>query len=99
MASAAGALAALATAWADGAATELAAPALDRTRLQAQLQAVGDRYGACRVGPALDGDGARAARLRFDCDRGPLEASLQLDDAGRLSAASFASPRETTCVP
>jgi CubicO group peptidase (beta-lactamase class C family) len=99
MASVAGALAGMAAAWTDGAAAELAAPALDRTRLRAEIHSIGDRYGACRLGPALDGDGARAARVRFDCDRGPLEVSLQLDEGGRLSAASFASPRDTTCVP
>jgi CubicO group peptidase (beta-lactamase class C family) len=68
-------------------------------RLQAQLRAIGDRYGACRVGPALDGDGAGAARIRFECDRGALDVSLQTDETGRLTAASFASPREATCVP
>lgn len=99
MAAAAGALGSLATAWTDAAAADLAAAALDRTRLQAQLHAIGDRYGSCRVGPALDGNGAGAARIRFECDRGPLEVSLQMDDAGRLSAASFASPRETACLP
>jgi len=99
IAAVAGALAAMATDGTDSAATDLAAPALDRTRLQAQLGAIGDHHGACRVGPVLDGDGARAARLRFDCERGPLEVSLQLDEAGRLSAASFASPRDATCVP
>ena len=52
-----------------------------------------------RVGPALDGDGARAARSRFACDRGALEVSLQVDEAGRLAAAGFAPYRETTCVP
>ena len=99
MAATAGVLGALATAWTDAAAAEVAGPSLDRARLQAQLGAIGDRYGACRLGPALDGDGARAARIRFECDRGALEVSLQMDEAGRLAAASFAPPRETTCVP
>jgi hypothetical protein len=99
MAAAAGALGALATSWTDTAAADLAGAALDRSLLQAQLQAIRDRYGACRLGPALDGDGARAARIRFECDRGALEVSLQMDEAGRLAAASFAPPRETTCVP
>jgi hypothetical protein len=99
MAATAGMLGALATAWTDAAAAEVAGPSLDRARLQAQLGAIGDRYGACRLGPALDGDGARAARIRFECDRGALEVSLQMDEAGRLAAASFAPPRETTCVP
>ncbi|HEY8151588.1 MAG TPA: serine hydrolase domain-containing protein [Vicinamibacteria bacterium] len=99
MASAATTLATLASAWTDSAAASLAGAALDRPRLQAQLHAIGDRYGACRVGPALDGDGARSARIRFGCDRGSLDVSLQLDEAGRLSAASFAPPPETRCVP
>ena len=99
LAAAARALAAMASDGAGDVAAELAAPTLDRTRLRVQLHAVGDRYGACRVGPPLEGDGVRTARLRFDCDRGALEVSLQADEAGRLSAARFTSPRETTCVP
>jgi hypothetical protein len=99
MAAAAGALASLASAWTDSASAGISAPTLDRTRLQAQLRAIGDRYGDCRLGPALDGDGARAARFRFECDRGRLDVSLQTDDAGALAAAAFTPPRETTCVP
>lgn len=89
----------LAAAWSDSAAGELLAPALDRVPFRTEVRAIGERYGACRVGDALDGDGARSARLRMRCDRGALDASLQLDEAGRLSAAAFAPPRDATCVP
>jgi CubicO group peptidase (beta-lactamase class C family) len=99
MRAAAGALAGLSASWTDSAAADLAAASLDRPRLRAQLAAIADRYGACRVGAPLDGDGARSARLHFDCDRGSLDISLQLDDAGRLSGATFTSPADVTCVP
>ncbi|HEV7499381.1 MAG TPA: serine hydrolase domain-containing protein, partial [Vicinamibacteria bacterium] len=99
MTEAARAVAGLAAAWSDDAAGALLAPAMDRTRFRSQVRAIGERYGACRVGEALDGDGALSARLPLQCDRGALDASLQLDDAGRLLAITFAVPRDTTCVP
>jgi CubicO group peptidase (beta-lactamase class C family) len=99
MAATAKGLADLAGTWNGDTAAALSAAALDRTRLQAQLHAIGERYGACRAGEALDGDGNGAARVRFQCARGALDVTLQLDEAGRLQAASFAVPRDTTCVP
>jgi hypothetical protein len=96
---AAQALAGLAASWTDETAAALAAPGLDLSRLRSQLRAVGEDYGACRPGDAVDGDGTRDQRFRFDCDRGALEASLQLDEAGRLAAAGFAPPAEATCAP
>ena len=93
------AVASLAASWNAETASALAAPGLDRARLESQLRAVGQGYGACRPGPAIGGDGARSQRFRFDCDRGPLEVSLQLDEAGALSAAGFAPPDQATCAP
>ena len=91
---------ALATRWTDGAAAELAAESLDRSRLQAQLQCHrGSLRSVPRRAPRSTATGRAPARVRFDCDRGSLDVSLQLDEAGRLSAASFASPRDATCVP
>ena len=93
------ALAGLAASWKEETASAMAAPGLDRARLLSQLRAVAQGYGACRPGPALDGDGTRSQRFRFDCDRGPLEVSLQLDEAGALAAAGFAPPAQATCAP
>jgi CubicO group peptidase (beta-lactamase class C family) len=99
MSEAAQAVARLTASWSDEAAAALAGPALDRPRLQSQLRAVAQGYGACRPGPALDGDGTHAERFRFDCDRGAVEVSLQLDPEGGLAAASFAPPADATCAP
>lgn len=99
MAAAARAVAGLAAAWSDEAAGALLAPTMDRTRFQSQVRAIGEHYGACRVGEALDGDGALAARLPLQCERGGLDASLQIDEGGRLLAIAFSVPRDTTCVP
>jgi CubicO group peptidase (beta-lactamase class C family) len=99
MAAAASAVAALAQAWNAEAAAPLAAAGLDRARLQAELHAIADHYGSCRPGPVLDGDGTRSSRYRFQCERGALDVSLTLDEAGRLAAASFAAPPGATCVP
>jgi hypothetical protein len=93
------ALADLESRWADEGAAAIAATSVDRSRLRAQLTAVREEHGACRVGPALDGDGSRQARLRLECDRGPVEASLQLDEAGALTGATFAPPPGATCAP
>jgi CubicO group peptidase (beta-lactamase class C family) len=99
MQSAARAIVDLAAAWSDPTAGEALSASLDRARFRAEVQAIGEHHGACRVGDALDGDGARAARIELRCDRGALDAALQLDEGGRISAAAFAPPRGTTCVP
>jgi CubicO group peptidase (beta-lactamase class C family) len=95
---AAQALARLATGWSEEAASALAAPGLDRARLQSQLAALGRGYGACRLGAPLDGDGVRTERFRFECERGVLEGTLEVDAAGGLSAARFAPPADATCA-
>jgi CubicO group peptidase (beta-lactamase class C family) len=77
----------------------LAAPSLDRARLQRQLDALRVFYGACRVGETLGGDGRQTARLRLECDRGPLNVSLRLDENHKLTSASFSRPPDVTCVP
>jgi len=56
--------------------------------------------GPCRVGAPLDGDGVSSARVRLLCERGTVDATVEVDPStGRLSLASFASPPEATCVP
>jgi D-alanyl-D-alanine-carboxypeptidase/D-alanyl-D-alanine-endopeptidase len=99
MAAAAKSLAGLAGTGGDATADEAVSSALDRSGLRAQLDAIGDDYGACRVGEALEGDGTRSSRVRLDCARGSLDMAVQLDEGGRVSGVSFASPRGQTCVP
>ena len=92
-------LARLTTAWSEAEAGALAASGSDLARLRAQLGALGAQYGPCRVGPPLDGDGASSARVRLLCERGAVDATVEVDPpTGHLARASFASPPEPTCV-
>ena len=77
----------------------LAAPSLDKAKLQRQLEALRVSYGACRAGETLGGDGKATMRLRFECDRGPMNVSLRLDENGKLTSASFSRPPDVSCVP
>ncbi len=77
----------------------LAAPSLDKARLQRQLEALRISYGTCRAGETLGGDGKASARLRLECDRGPMNVSLRLDENGKLTSASFSRPPDVSCVP
>ena len=77
----------------------LAAPSLDKAKLQRQLEALRISYGACRVGETLGGDGKASARIRFECERGSLAVSLRLDKNGKLTSVSFSRPPDVTCVP
>ncbi|HUG55377.1 MAG TPA: serine hydrolase domain-containing protein [Vicinamibacteria bacterium] len=99
MAAAAKALAALAGGWSEATAAEVASSAVDLARLRSQLEAVGGDYGSCRAGEAIEGDGTRSSVVRLDCERGALDLGLDLDAAGRVSGARFATPRDATCVP
>jgi CubicO group peptidase (beta-lactamase class C family) len=49
------------------------------------------RVGACRVGETLRGDGRSDARLRLDCERGPLNLTLRLDK-GAVTSAEVSRP-------
>ncbi|HEY2916002.1 MAG TPA: serine hydrolase domain-containing protein [Candidatus Limnocylindrales bacterium] len=96
---------AAALAVADGAApswpAELAiSQTLDPAVLARSLRAAEARFGKLRLGPAIAGDGVRAATFRLECHRGQLELVLERDpDTGgltkvrlkpaRLAAADF----------
>ncbi|MCW5983061.1 MAG: beta-lactamase family protein [Bryobacteraceae bacterium] len=77
----------------------LAAPSLDTAALRRDLGLLRNSHGACRAGEPLGGDGKWSARFRFECDRGPVEASLRAAEDGKLAHASFARPRDAACAP
>jgi CubicO group peptidase (beta-lactamase class C family) len=77
----------------------IADPSLDTGLVMSQLRALGPAYGACRTGALLGGNGKDDLRIRFDCDRGPLDVQLTLNPAGKLRAASFRRPSDVPCVP
>ncbi len=73
--------------------------ALSIPGLPRQLEALRITYGNCRVGETLAGDGSKQARVRFECDRGPLEAQMRFDAGGKLREVSFSKPPDVSCVP
>jgi hypothetical protein len=64
-----------------------------------QLEALRIEYGACRVGETLAGDGRTDVRIRFECDRGPLNVAFRFAGNGKLESVLFTRPAETPCVP
>lgn len=93
-------LAALAGRWDEGRAGDLLAAAFDRAALRTQLAAVGTRYGACRPGAPVGGDGTTQATVTLACERGELDLSVTLEPAaGKVAAATFSRPQAAHCLP
>ena len=80
-----------------GAAADFLAANVDPAPALRQLQAAA-AWGRCRPGPTLEGGGLRAT-LRFDCEKGPLEARIEAAPAGGLTALRLAPGEGETCVP
>jgi CubicO group peptidase (beta-lactamase class C family) len=80
-----------------GAAADFLAAGVDPAPIQRQLVAAA-AWGRCRPGPTLEGGGDRAT-LRFDCEKGALEARLEASPAGGLSAVRLAPAEDEACVP
>ena len=72
---------------------------LDAVKLRRQLDVIRGSYGRCRVGEALEGDGATEARVLLECDRGQLELRYRARGIGKLASASFVRPQGVECVP
>jgi CubicO group peptidase (beta-lactamase class C family) len=94
-----GSLAALTMRWDEASATALVGAPLDVDAVRRQLDALRARYGACRVGAVLDGDGERQFGVRFACDRGSTDVRIATDEEGtRISSLRFARPEGEACV-
>ncbi len=72
----------------------LAIPELPR-----QMAALRNSHGNCRVGETVSGDGKKQARVRFECDRGPVEVQMRFGDGAKLREVTFVRPSDTPCVP
>ena len=92
-------LAQMITARSIGGLEDLLAPGASAAQVGATIVAAG-AWGACRVGPAVRGDGETFAALRFLCDRGNMDVALSVDEAsGRLSQVRLSPSGDATCVP
>lgn len=56
-----------------------------------------DRYGACRVGEVVNGDGRTRATVRLRCDRGWLDLRLSAGEQGEVSTA-LVHAMDSACV-
>ena len=57
-------------------------------------------WGPCKRGEVLRGDGETSAVVRFDCERGRLDADLAFDkQSGRLTSVKLSPAAGETCVP
>jgi CubicO group peptidase (beta-lactamase class C family) len=57
-------------------------------------------WGACRLGEAVAGDGARTTVVRVTCDRGPFLARVSIDPpSGRLDSLTFLPAPGNACAP
>ncbi|MEO8126024.1 MAG: serine hydrolase domain-containing protein [Bryobacteraceae bacterium] len=73
--------------------------ALSIPQLPRQMEALRNSYGSCRAGETIGGDGKTSVRVKFECDRGPLEVQMRFDDGAKLREAAFTKPADVPCVP
>ena len=73
--------------------------ALSIPQLPRQMEALRSSYGSCRTGETVSGDGKRQVRVRFECERGPLEVQMRFDDRAKLREIAFLRPADVPCVP
>ena len=92
-------LSAMITAGKIGASNEIIDLGKDLDSFRAQLSAAA-AWGACRDGDVLKCDGSKHVEVRFECDRGDLDVTLDLDaESGRMTSVKLAPSSKDTCVP
>jgi CubicO group peptidase (beta-lactamase class C family) len=74
------------------------APTLSAGSLGALLESVHQRYGTCRLGEPVEGDGAARTLVKLDCDRGAAEMLVRLEE-GRLADVRIGPAAGTVCPP
>ena len=74
------------------------APSLSAGNLGALLESVHQRYGTCRAGEPVEGDGTTRSFVKLDCDRGPAEMLVRLEQ-GKLADVRFGPAAGTVCPP
>jgi hypothetical protein len=55
-------------------------------------------YGSCRLKDAIEGDGLAKATFMLNCDRGPLEMAMSLEE-GRIASVKFTQSMDAACLP
>jgi CubicO group peptidase (beta-lactamase class C family) len=66
------------------------APSIDAAALARAMRAAEARFGTVKLGPAIAGDGLRAATFRLECSRGSLDLALERDDeTGALTSVKL----------
>lgn len=94
-------VAALTARWDDAAFGELFAPGADRDRMQKLFARTASVRGACKLGPAVRGDGKTQERFDLSCERFPIQLDMTLDDAtGKVKEVRFArlESHDARCV-
>lgn len=77
-----------------------ALPLSESLALAANGLATPAAWGPCKRGEVLRGDGETSAVVRFDCERGRLDADLAFDkQSGRLTSVKLSPAAGETCVP
>lgn len=99
VAAAASELAALISKWDEQRALTLMAGRDDVERVRRPVELTHVRYGACRVGDPIDGDGMLKSSVVFNCDRGAVLSSIAIDPRStRVTSATFAPMTDEACT-
>jgi hypothetical protein len=69
----------------------------DRAAIGALLAATRERYGSCRMGKPQEGDGDAQARVRLECDGGPLDLTVT-KARGRIESLQLEPPDGAACT-
>jgi CubicO group peptidase (beta-lactamase class C family) len=76
---------------------QVAGPGLNTADLHKRVSDLKARYGWCRVGDPVVGNGKTFTRLRLECEKGAPEAVLRAAEDGTLSSVEFQPPAGSAC--
>jgi len=65
--------------------------------LQKEKTALSSRYGSCRIGDAVAGNGRTRASVRLDCDRGSLQLRLTAGEQGNVFFSTLVHTMDGPC--
>lgn len=76
---------------------QVAGPSLNVADVRKRASDLKARYGWCRVGDPIFGNGRTFARVRFECEKGAPEVTLRAAEDGTLTSVDFQAPSGSAC--
>ncbi len=71
----------------------------DKPEIGTKMDPARALYGQCRVADTLSGNGRTEFRVRLECEHGPVEAAVKLDEQRKVSELQLSKPADAACTP